>query len=112
MSPIEQQYAGGGSGTGGSAVRHKRHSRQGSTQTNFNRNAAEGFDGGWEGIRVFDISDVTNPVQVATVQTCRGSHTHSLLADPDPAKAQRTMQAMLTMTRIDLEALRRAHAGS
>ena len=36
----------------------------------------------------------------------------SLLADPDPAKAQRTMQAMLTMTRIDLEALRRAHAGS
>jgi hypothetical protein len=37
----------------------------------------------FQGVRIFDISDVTNPVQVATVQTCRGSHTHSVLADPD-----------------------------
>jgi hypothetical protein len=37
----------------------------------------------FQGVRVFDISDVSNPVQVAAVQTCRGSHTHSLVADPD-----------------------------
>jgi hypothetical protein len=39
----------------------------------------------FQGLRIFDISDVSNPVQVATVQTCRGSHTHSVLADPDDA---------------------------
>src|SRR5690606_30972498 len=36
--------------------------------------------------RIFDISDITNPVQVAAVQTCRGSHTHTLVTshnDPD-----------------------------
>ena len=35
------------------------------------------------GIRIFDISDVRNPEYVANVQTCRGSHTHSVLKDPD-----------------------------
>jgi hypothetical protein len=33
----------------------------------------------FRGIRIFDISDVTKPVQVKTVQTCRGSHTHTLV---------------------------------
>jgi hypothetical protein len=38
------------------------------------------------GIRIFDITDVRNPRYVANVQTCRGSHTHSLVEDPsDPA---------------------------
>jgi hypothetical protein len=37
----------------------------------------------FQGVRIFDISNVASPVQVAAVQTCRGSHTHSLLADPD-----------------------------
>src|SRR6266550_6536203 len=37
------------------------------------------------GIRIFDISDISNPTNVGNVQTCRGSHTHSLLVDPkDP----------------------------
>jgi len=37
------------------------------------------------GVRIFDISDVENPQQVAAVQTCRGSHTHTLVTDPgDP----------------------------
>ncbi|MBK5097204.1 MAG: hypothetical protein JJE01_05415, partial [Gemmatimonadetes bacterium] len=35
------------------------------------------------GIRIFDISDIRNPKYIANVQTCRGSHTHSLLVDPD-----------------------------
>lgn len=35
------------------------------------------------GIRIFDITDVTDPQYVHNVQTCRGSHTHSLLKDPD-----------------------------
>ncbi len=37
------------------------------------------------GIRIFDISDIAAPRYLANVQTCRGSHTHSLLVDPrDP----------------------------
>jgi hypothetical protein len=40
----------------------------------------------FRGVRIFDISDVKNPKQVAAVQTCRGSHTHTLVTDPtDPA---------------------------
>ncbi len=35
------------------------------------------------GLRIFDISDVTRPVQVGAVQTCRGSHTHSVVSGPD-----------------------------
>ena len=34
------------------------------------------------GIRIFDISDVANPEYVANVQTCRGSHTHTVLEHP------------------------------
>ena len=34
------------------------------------------------GVRIFDISDLENPKQVASVQTCRGSHTHTLVTDP------------------------------
>lgn len=34
------------------------------------------------GIRIFDISDIQNPKNVSNVQTCRGSHTHSVLDDP------------------------------
>lgn len=33
----------------------------------------------FRGIRVFDISDLSRPVQVGQVQTCRGSHTHSVV---------------------------------
>ena len=34
------------------------------------------------GIRIFDISDIANPEYVANVQTCRGSHTHTVLEHP------------------------------
>jgi hypothetical protein len=34
------------------------------------------------GIRIFDISDLGNPQQVGVVQTCRGSHTHTVVEDP------------------------------
>src|SRR6185295_10624464 len=37
----------------------------------------------FRGVRIFDISDVKNPRQVAAVQTCRGSHTHTLVVDPN-----------------------------
>ncbi|HXW08759.1 MAG TPA: hypothetical protein VD833_26245 [Vicinamibacterales bacterium] len=36
----------------------------------------------FRGVRVFDITDVAKPRQVAAVQTCRGSHTHTLVAHP------------------------------
>ena len=39
----------------------------------------------FRGVRIFDISDVAAPVQVAAVQTCRGSHTHTLLKSPSDA---------------------------
>ncbi len=35
------------------------------------------------GIRIFDITDIENPIYVGNVQTCRGSHTHSVLVDPN-----------------------------
>jgi len=34
------------------------------------------------GIRIFDITDIAHPRNVANVQTCRGSHTHTVLVDP------------------------------
>jgi hypothetical protein len=34
------------------------------------------------GVRIFDISDIKKPKQIASVQTCRGSHTHTLLVHP------------------------------
>ncbi len=56
--------------------------------------SAEGFDPGdpnklpvaskdrFRGVRIFDISDISSPKQVAAVQSCRGSHTHTLVPDP------------------------------
>jgi hypothetical protein len=35
------------------------------------------------GARIFDITDIRHPKSVANVQTCRGSHTNTLLVDPN-----------------------------
>jgi len=40
----------------------------------------------FRGIRIFDIKDLRNPKQVAAVQTCRGSHTHTI-AGTSPDKS-------------------------
>jgi len=37
----------------------------------------------FRGLRIFDISNPALPVQVGQVQTCRGSHTHSVVSGPD-----------------------------
>ena len=37
----------------------------------------------FRGLRIFDISDLKRPRQLAAVQTCRGSHTHSVVSGPD-----------------------------
>lgn len=37
----------------------------------------------FRGLRIFDISDPRRPVQVGGVQTCRGSHTHSVVSGPE-----------------------------
>ena len=37
----------------------------------------------FRGVRIFDIKDLDKPKQIAAVQTCRGSHTHTLVVDPD-----------------------------
>ena len=36
----------------------------------------------FRGVRIFDITDLDNPQQIAAVQTCRGSHTHTLVTNP------------------------------
>jgi hypothetical protein len=36
----------------------------------------------FRGVRIFDVSDLKNPKQVAAIQTCRGSHTHTLVTTP------------------------------
>lgn len=38
---------------------------------------------GWEGIRIFDVMDPRAPVMVGSVATDCGSHTHTLLPDPE-----------------------------
>ena len=41
----------------------------------------------FRGVRIFDITDVDNPLQVAAIQTCRGSHTHTVVRDlKDPTR--------------------------
>ncbi|CAN5591300.1 hypothetical protein BH23BAC4_BH23BAC4_17210 [soil metagenome] len=40
----------------------------------------------FRGIRVFDLSNLDSPTQVAAVQTCRGSHTHTLVPHPSDAR--------------------------
>jgi len=35
------------------------------------------------GIRIYDITDIANPKAIVQVQTCRGSHTHTLVVDPN-----------------------------
>jgi len=39
----------------------------------------------FRGVRIFDISDLNAPRQIAAVQTCRGSHTHTLVPHPTDA---------------------------
>ncbi len=38
------------------------------------------------GIRIFDISNVDRPRQVAAIQSCRGSHTHTIVTDPNDSQ--------------------------
>src|SRR4051812_28603919 len=40
----------------------------------------------FRGVRIFDVSDMAHPKQIAAVQTCRGSHTHTLAVDPKDKK--------------------------
>jgi hypothetical protein len=40
----------------------------------------------FRGVRIFDVADIDHPKQVAAVQTCRGSHTHTLVVDPNDSK--------------------------
>ncbi|MEP6732961.1 MAG: hypothetical protein ABJE10_20125 [bacterium] len=40
----------------------------------------------FRGVRIFDITDIAHPKPVGMVQTCRGSHTHTLVTDPNDKK--------------------------
>jgi hypothetical protein len=41
----------------------------------------------FRGVRIFDVTDIDHPKQVAAVQTCRGSHTHTLVENPKDKKS-------------------------
>ncbi|GAA1256301.1 hypothetical protein GCM10009677_03050 [Sphaerisporangium rubeum] len=41
---------------------------------------------GWEGIRIFDVSDPAKPRYLKSIETQCGSHTHTLVPGKDPAK--------------------------
>ena len=38
------------------------------------------------GVRIFDATDITDPKYITNVQTCRGSHTHTVVTDPNDAE--------------------------
>lgn len=64
------------------------------------------------------LSDGGTPVQCGWIKDRYGVSWQvvpralpKLLSDPDPAKAQRVMQAMLQMVKIDIAALERAYRG-
>jgi len=42
--------------------------------------SAEPSNERFRGIRIFDISNLLKPIQVGLVQTCRGSHTHTVIS--------------------------------
>ena len=46
----------------------------------------------FRGVRIWDISDLRNPEQVAYVQTCRGSHTHTLELSSSASRVVPTMR--------------------
>ncbi len=56
-----------------------------------------------KGIRIFDITDPGNPRNVANVQTCRGSHTHSVLVDPKDTENVYVYISGSSPSRSDLE---------
>jgi hypothetical protein len=53
----------------------------------------------FRGVRIFDITDVKNPKQVAAVQTRRGSHTHTLVVDPNDKEFTSTSLERLSSAR-------------
>src|ERR1700728_4446798 len=51
----------------------------------------------FRGVRIFDITDIAHPRKVVDVQTCRGSHTNTVVTDPrDSANVYVYVDALLT----------------
>ncbi|MDT9600512.1 DUF305 domain-containing protein [Sphingosinicella rhizophila] len=57
----------------------------------------------FRGLRIFDISNPSRPVQVGQVQTCRGSHTHSIVSSPDAKDAIIVYNSGISSVRDDKE---------
>ena len=60
-------------------------STEGGGRVNCGPNTAENPSPVFLGVRIFDISNIAAPVQVGGVQTCRGSHTHTLVRPKNDA---------------------------
>jgi len=57
----------------------------------------------FRGVRIFDIGDLDHPRQVAAVQTCRGSHTHTLVTSPHDEANVYIYNSGTSAVRSDLE---------
>jgi hypothetical protein len=58
--------------------------------------------GRFRGVRIFDITNPANPKQIAAVQTCRGSHTHTLVTNPkDKSRVYIYVQGTATVRSAD-----------
>jgi hypothetical protein len=57
----------------------------------------------FRGVRIFDISDLDHPEQIAAIQTCRGSHTHTLVPDLNDDSHVYVYVSGISMVRPDAE---------
>jgi hypothetical protein len=57
----------------------------------------------FRGVQIFDISDISAPRQIAAIQTCRGSHTHTLVPDPTDANVLYIYNSATSRVRLSEE---------
>jgi hypothetical protein len=57
----------------------------------------------FRGVRIFDITDVAHPRKVVDIQTCRGSHTNTVVTDPHDSTSIYIYVSALSGTRSPTE---------
>jgi hypothetical protein len=57
----------------------------------------------FRGVRIFDLTDITHPKKVVDVQTCRGSHTNTVIPDPNDPRVIYVYVSALALSRSPTE---------